>query len=262
MIRQLTEEDDVLCQQLIRQKPAENLFIIGDIEAFGYQQDFQKIWGDFSVDGELRAILLKYEVNFIPFALGEFDVEGFAKVINENEYQVVSGLDDIIEQMEPFLNRTITSNRKLYYAKCNQLKANNQSTDENVKLVSIDDLPRLEQLLRSVPEFQDLEFNYHSKQRNIESGVSRSYYIEQDERMVSTVSTAAENSMSAMIVGVGTEAEYKRRGYATKCLVQLCQDVLAEGKELCLFYDNPDAGKIYKRIGFSDIGFWKMLKVK
>lgn len=46
MIRQLTEKDHELCQRLIHQQPAENLFIIGDIEAFGYEQDF-KIWGDF-----------------------------------------------------------------------------------------------------------------------------------------------------------------------------------------------------------------------
>jgi predicted GNAT family acetyltransferase len=38
----------------------------------------------------------------------------------------------------------------------------------------------------------------------------------------------------------------------------LCLDVLAEGKTLCLFYDNPKAGSIYKRLGFKDIGFWSM----
>lgn len=27
---------------------------------------------------------------------------------------------------------------------------------------------------------------------------------------------------------------------------------------LCLFYDNPAAGRIYKRIGFRDIGKWCM----
>jgi len=32
--------------------------------------------------------------------------------------------------------------------------------------------------------------------------------------------------------------------------------VLQEGKVLCLFYDNPEAGKIYKRLGYVDIGKW------
>jgi predicted GNAT family acetyltransferase len=76
--------------------------------------------------------------------------------------------------------------------------------------------------------------------------------------MVSTASTTAENSLSAMVVGVATLLEYKKKGYATQCMVKLCQQLLQEGKELCLFYDNPAAGAIYKRIGFQDIGFWMM----
>ncbi|WP_328585888.1 hypothetical protein [Rossellomorea aquimaris] len=82
MVRVLTQENDRQCQQLIQKEPAENLFIIGDIEAFGYEQDFQKIWGDFDEDGNLRGILLKYRENFIPYSPGEFDAEGFAAIIN------------------------------------------------------------------------------------------------------------------------------------------------------------------------------------
>ena len=41
-------------------------------------------------------------------------------------------------------------------------------------------------------------------------------------------------------------------------MVALCEELLGEGKELCLFYDNPDAGTIYKKLGFEDIGFWIM----
>lgn len=76
--------------------------------------------------------------------------------------------------------------------------------------------------------------------------------------MVSMASTTAENTFSAMVVGVATLESYKKKGYATACMVKLCDQLLSEGKELCLFYDNPEAGAIYKRIGFEDIGFWMM----
>ncbi len=42
MIRRLTEQDHEICFRFLRRQPAENLFIIGDIEAYGYAQDFQK----------------------------------------------------------------------------------------------------------------------------------------------------------------------------------------------------------------------------
>ena len=44
MIRKLTRDDEAACFNLLKTKPAENLFIIGDIEAYGFETDFQKLW--------------------------------------------------------------------------------------------------------------------------------------------------------------------------------------------------------------------------
>ncbi|TKI86654.1 GNAT family N-acetyltransferase, partial [Bacillus cereus] len=33
-----------------------------------------------------------------------------------------------------------------------------------------------------------------------------------------------------------------------------------ESRTLCLFYNNPVAGRIYKRLGFKDIGMWTMYR--
>jgi predicted GNAT family acetyltransferase len=61
-----------------------------------------------------------------------------------------------------------------------------------------------------------------------------------------------------MIVGVCSHPEKRNQGLASLCMEALCHDILAEGKTLCLFYDNPKAGSIYKRLGFKDIGLWSM----
>ncbi len=47
-----------------------------------------------------------------------------------------------------------------------------------------------------------------------------------------------------------------------KCLSKLCSDLLKRNKTLCLFYDNPKAGRVYRRIGFKEIGIWTMLVEK
>ncbi|WP_064092717.1 GNAT family N-acetyltransferase [Rossellomorea aquimaris] len=263
MIRQLTEQDDDLCQKLIHQQPAENLFIIGDIEAFGYEEDFQQVWGDFDENGNLRGVLLKYRENFIPYSLGEFDAKGFATIINSHEdYRFVSGLKKIISQMEPYLSRELKSKRQLYYAKCDRMDSLELQASNIVKKITLSDLPKLNSLLKSIPEFKDGAFSIESRKKNIEKGVSRGYFIEEDGRFVSSASTTAENSLSAMVVAVCTDQNYKGKGYATQCVSHLCQELLEEGKELCLFYDNPEAGKIYKRIGFKDIGYWMMYTFK
>jgi len=82
--------------------------------------------------------------------------------------------------------------------------------------------------------------------------------IRQGVQVVSSASSAAENSRSAMIIGVCTAKEYRDQGFATKCMVHLCRRLLEEGKVVCLFYDNPAAGRIYKRFGFHDISRWAM----
>lgn len=260
MIRQLTQNDNDICLNLIKKQAAENLFIIGDIEAFGYDQDFQKLWGEFNEDGELVAVLLKYEENYIPYAIGAFDAQGFAEIISSDpNFNMMSGLKEITEKIEPYMKHPLKRKRQTYYAKCTMLHTKAAAVDlSNVLQAKPDDAEELVDLLKAIPEFSDSTQTVERTRRNLEKAVSRSFYIIDDQKMVSTASTTAENSMSAMVVGVATLEGYKKKGYATQCMVKLCQQLLKENKELCLFYDNEEAGGIYKRIGFHDIGFWMM----
>lgn len=82
--------------------------------------------------------------------------------------------------------------------------------------------------------------------------------MEMDGKVIVTASTTAENSMSAMVVAVATHPDYRGKGLAKHVVARLCGDLLAEGRSLCLFYDNPNAGLIYKKLGFKDVGFWSM----
>lgn len=260
MIRRLNKNDHENCMNLLKTKSAENLFIIGDIEVYGYERAFQKLWGDFSENGELRAVLLKYEENYIPFSVNFFDAEGFAEIIsNDPEVKMVSGLKECTEQILPHITKTLVRKRQSYYAKCSRLSISADSLDvSEVKQLSVNDVEEFVKLINSIPEFDGPNQTVDRKLRELKDGTSRTVFIEVDGKMVSTASTAAENSMSAMVVAVATLTPYKKRGYATKCMLKLCRELLQEGKELCLFYDNPTAGAIYKRIGFEDIGFWMM----
>jgi predicted GNAT family acetyltransferase len=258
MIRRLNKSDHDVCFNLLKTRSAENLFIIGDIEAYGYEQEFQKLWGEYNEKEELIAVLLKYEENYIPFATESFNAEGFAEIMsNDPAFKMMSGLRNTTVKIEPYLNKHLKRKRQLYYAKCIGLNTNTNNVDfSNVQKAFPQDAEALVELLNSIPEFSDSTNTVERKRRGLINGTSRSFFILEEGKMVSTVSTAAENSLSAMIVGVATQENYKKKGYATKCMLKLCSELLLEGKELCLFYDNPAAGAIYKRIGFDDIGFW------
>lgn len=69
-----------------------------------------------------------------------------------------------------------------------------------------------------------------------------------------------ESDRSAMIVSVATRPGFRGRGYASATVAALCRGAFAGGKQfLCLFYDNPDAGRIYRRLGFAELGQYAML---
>lgn len=259
MIRKLTVEDHKQTMNLLNEAPAENLFILGDIEAFGYEQDFQTLWGDFDENDSLRAVMLKYQQNFIPYAPGSFDAQGFADVINNStNFKELSGLDRVSSQVQPYIKHDLRKKRRLFYAKCDHNKElESPDLHTNVKLANVQDIDQIIQLHSQIDEFVTNE-SHEEMRRNMEKGITRTYFLNDNGVMVSAASTAAENSKSAMVVGVCTLNDYKRKGYASQCMSKLCYDVLSEGKELCLFYDNPDAGKIYKRLGFREIDHWTM----
>ncbi|KIL45116.1 GNAT family N-acetyltransferase [Jeotgalibacillus soli] len=260
MIRRLEQRDHDACFNLLKTQAAENLFIIGDIEAYGYETDFQKVWGEFNESGELVAVLLKYEENYIPFAPGDFDAKGFAEIISSDaSFSMMSGLKEITEKIEPYISQKLKRKRQTYYAKCTSLDAITDTVETSfVQQAKLQDAEDLVELLNAIPEFEESMITVERKRRGLADGTSRSFFIKEDGKMVSTASTAAENSLSSMVVGVATVDVYKKKGYATQCMLKLCRELLSEQKELCLFYDNPAAGAIYKRIGFEDIGFWMM----
>lgn len=262
MIRKLTNNDHVQVMQLVSKKPAKNLFIIGDIEAYGFESDIQELWGQFQ--GEtLVAVLLRYDQNFIPYSETDYDVEGFALIINEWKGPIeISGLQHLIQPMRAYINRGIRRDSETYYAKMTELNADNApSNTDSVTFLQPHEYAENIKMLSSIPEFSTGVFSVEARERAKKFDTGRTYIIRNAEGvMVSSASTTAENTQLAMIVGVGTKPGHEQKGYATTCMTKLCRDLLAEGKSICLFYDNPKAGAIYKRLGFEDIGMWSMIR--
>lgn len=67
---------------------------------------------------------------------------------------------------------------------------------------------------------------------------------------------------AALIGGVFMLPDRRRKGYPTACPMALCCELLRDGIEPCLFYDSPQAGSIYLRLGFEHIGTWRLLQLR
>jgi uncharacterized protein len=258
MIRKLTDKDHEQVLAFLSEEPSINLFIIGDIEAFGYTSESQEIWAEFDDQSTIKAVLLRFHQSFIPYAKGEFDTSGFVSIMkNYSQPILLSGKSDIVAKFEAFDDLQLGKKQVTYFAECRTDEC--LSPDEVVyKKASLEDEDQILQLRQTIEEFHVRSDARDVLVQSMEANTSRTYFTEENGILTSCVSTAAENSISAMIVGVCTRKEYRRNGLATSIMQNLFQDVLEEGKTLCLFYDNPEAGRIYKRLGFKDIGMWTM----
>ncbi|WP_432663065.1 GNAT family N-acetyltransferase [Wukongibacter baidiensis] len=258
MIRKLMSTDNAQLMEYLKEEKSINLFIIGDVENFGYDSDFQEIWAEFDENEQIIGVLLRYRNFYIPYSKGEFDIEGFVDTINKNKkLEAMSGKKSVIEKFDKYME--FEKKKEQYFAEL----IDNSLLDMNIDLIgvkkaNIEDVDSINDLKELIEEFDITPSSKESFRQTIETGTGRTYFMKVDGKVVASASTTAENSESAMIVGVCTHPEYRRKGYATKCMTALCNEVLKEGRTLCLFYDNPNAGIIYKSIGFKDIGKWKM----
>lgn len=260
MIRKLGEEDRQITLDFLCHEAAINLFAIGDIENFGFSEKFMELWGDFNETGELHGVLLKFNENYIPYYRDrECDSSGFRGIIEEDRgRKIISGREDIVDRFRGIIVDPIEKSN--YFCELREGSSLKRSMDE-VKIAQEEDAVRVYDLLEGIEEFQETDTNSVERiKRTINSRLGRIYYIEDgDGRMVSVSQTTAENSKSAMVVGVATHKDYRQRGLMNRCLSKLCADLLEEDRSLCLFYSNPEAGRVYHKLGFETIGRWKML---
>ncbi|MEZ0537566.1 GNAT family N-acetyltransferase [Caldicellulosiruptoraceae bacterium PP1] len=263
MIRLLDNSDKENILKFLSKEKELNLFIIGDILNFGFDKPFQKVWAEFDQEDNIIAVLLKHHNNFIFYSRENYNCDAFCEIISKEKFKVFSGEKSIIENIKcrfKFLNENLNIFCKLDKNDYIPIKNDNVSlvkvmSKENIEYNILEEIALMYQ---SIDEFLN-PASFEQLKADIESGSSRIFYIEEDGIIVSTARTGAENDGLAMVLSVATMEGYREKGYATACIAKLCSDLLKEGKTLCLFYDNPNAGRIYKKIGFKQIGFWVML---
>ncbi len=236
--------------------------MIGDIEGFGFNEDFQTLWGQYTEDGVLEGVLLRFHESYVTyFTNPEFDITEFGKIILNNKGRIMlSGKESLIKKFEEVLLEHHT--KSMYFCELTSGESlKDIENSGNILIAAEEDAERVYNMIEQIEEFQATNSIDRIKQK-INTRTGRIYYIQNEKgEMISIAQTSAENSKSAMIVGVATLPDHRCNGYMSRCLSKLCMDVMSEGKTLCLFYDNPKAGSVYHRLGFKSIDNWTMISL-
>ncbi len=231
-----------------------NTFNIQELKKYGFENVFYKIYSDVDEEGNINGLLFKCFEYLTFYAYGTFDVDGFCKLILEMEFSEISGKASCVDQIAKKLR--LLKYRKAHLCRLDHIDEKNQNIDSNLKLkkISIFNIKKVVSLYEEIGEFQNTTIE--GLRSNLRSG--RGYCIEDRKKVISMAKSTAENKNTAMIIGVGTHPKYRNKGLATKCLLKLCEELLEENIKPCLFYDNEDAGKLYRKLGFKTIDEWSI----
>jgi predicted GNAT family acetyltransferase len=78
-------------------------------------------------------------------------------------------------------------------------------------------------------------------------------------RIVASALLNVEGQDAGLIGGVFTQRQARGNGYAAACTAALSLDLQRDGKTPVLFFENPIAGRVYRRLGFEECGKWALL---
>ena len=250
MMIRCSEKHRQECLDYLNSDPVMNLFLIGDIQQYGFDHGFQTVFVD--KDEQVHAVyLVYYDGLLISAAKGRVDAAFVEKLVDEYGIRVIQGRQEVIDELPSISWRR----QQCVFSRMGEFHPLPQG-DFEIRRAQPQDAPAIAQLLQEVfgrPQaVQPLR-------RQIETGAGRHLLIEQNGILYCQANSTAETPRAAMIAGVATRADHRRQGMAKAVVSQLCQQLLDEGKTPCLFTDSEEAAALYRRLGFVPAGSWVML---
>jgi hypothetical protein len=256
-IRKLAKSDEPALAAILGCDPRNNLFLLGNLLTLGMDYPELEYWG--ACEGErLAGALMRFRNNWAVYDAGGADMTALARILEEHpagarhitgEYEVASRLWSCVRNYEAY------EDHRSYFAVMDALV--DLPGVGPARRATEADIPGLVALYS---ESGAMARDEAGTRRVLQHG--RIFVATDAGKLVSGALTNAETPDMAMIGGVFTPPDRRKRGYATACVAALCRDLLNHGIQPCLFYDNPEAGAIYLRLGFRNTGTWRLLRLR
>ena len=153
MIQRLSSANHKKVIEYLYREKEVNIFLISDIERYGYDSYFFSIYGGINEKGEIEGILLKCFEFIIFYAYDEFDVNEFAKFINESDCEEVCGKSEVLEKLEDKIK--LKRFRKVNIFKLSNINKLPSYKEDNIRLKKIrfGNLNKIVRLYEEIDEF-------------------------------------------------------------------------------------------------------------
>ncbi len=261
-MRKITEAERQAALDYVLGEPEYNIFIIGDLENFSLDGDTVEVFVQDGPGGP-QLLAMRYLEDWVVYSRGGYDARAAAGFFRARAPRDINGKGAALRPLLPYLAGYEV--RTALLARLDRAASLPLPSGARLERLGPEAAGRIIDLYLEVAEFAP-QYRGRAEEAAAELALGlgrggRCCGAFVDGRLAAVASTSAENSVSAMVTGVATHPEYRGRGLASAVVSRLCAGVLAEGRQfLCLFYDNPAAGRIYRRIGFREQGEYLLLR--
>jgi uncharacterized protein len=239
-------------------------FIISDLIRNNYSGEHFKVYGEFE-DNKLQSILLNSFGNVTYYSNTDRSIEAYSDIMKELNTKKLSGPSKLVEKLIPFVD--VQSDGLSYMGFVEKVEAKRKYKDLPIRFITTEEEIGMQyDLLMSAEEYRgvlpDNRETYINEQKKSMNRNSRTAYLLVDGKMVSSCSTVAEHDKSAIVIGVVTNPAFRNKGYGSEVLIGLFESLLKEGRYPYLFYNNPAARRVYKKIGMEEVCEWRVVFTK
>lgn len=260
-MRKLTDIDKGTLLNYLNIEPEYNIYILGDIDKYGFDSEVVDVFVN-EQEGQIDCVLMRYCTSYVIYSCQEnYNASIVYEYLKDKEVHCISGKSEVVHRLckllgdKQFQELTLMSLTKQSMKRCGR-------EIKNVIRLCAKDLERIRYIYVNTEEFREKYITPKGKEKlEIEFESGRYYGKLEAGELVATAMLAVEHAPIAMLDNVAVLLAKQGRGYGYDVVYSLCKDFLDEGKEgIYVFFSNPHAESIYRKIGFEYIGKYALLK--
>jgi uncharacterized protein len=265
-VRRLSEPDQPMMEALFATQPGYSLFLSANLGYLQSSMDLVRYWG---VDSgrHLAAVLMMIGQRATMYAEPEVDLSHLAEIALEHQVDFMMGQPECVDCLMLQLPKDSRSERRdeHFLAECSvprrQIPMMKLPPGILVRRAQPSDLEALTTLYYRSDGFETLPKDQVRRTMYGRIRSLRTWVAESEGRLLSAASTSAETANAAMIGGVWTAPDARRRGLSTAVMSALSRELIEEDRRPYLFYltDNVAAAHVYLQLGYATVGHWSVI---
>jgi GNAT superfamily N-acetyltransferase len=255
-----------MMEALFASQPGYTLFLTANLSYLQSSMDLVRYWGMGSGQ-HLTAVLMMVGQRAMMYAEPEVDLSYLAAIALEHRVDFMMGQPECVDCLVLQLPKDGQLDRREehFLAECpvpsRQMPLMNLPPGVLVRRAHPSDLEGLTVLYYRSDGFESLPRDQVRRTMYGRIRSLRTWVAESEGQLLSAASTSAETANAAMIGGVWTAPDARRRGLSTAVMSALSRELIGEGRRPYLFYltDNMAAAHVYSQVGYATVGHWSVL---